>query len=232
MFTVIGTLSHEYGHIAVAKLNGYDTVLHYGSMSYYPKGYLDDENYKALNKLTLEYKSTEYNNWPEEAKQKVEYYTKILWERYPYNQSKSDILITFGGPLQTIATGTIGLLILFIRRKSIYKGGLKIIDWLAVFLSLFWLREVFNVFTSVTGELYSPDGTWFGGDELGMSQSLNLWGGTFPIILATIGSVISLYVIFKILPEKIRLTFILSGFIGGISGFVLWMNIIGPKVLP
>lgn len=232
MFTVIGTLSHEYGHIAAAKLNGYDTVLHYGAMSYYPKGYLENENYKALNKLSLEYKSTEYNNWPEAAKQKVEHYTKILSERYPYNESKSDILITIGGPLQTIVTGTIGLIILFIRRKSIYNIGLKIIDWLAVFLSLFWLREVFNIFTSISGELISPNGTWFGRDELGISQSLNLWDGTIPLILATIGFVFSLYVIFRILPKKIRPTFILSGFIGGISGFVLWMYIIGPKVLP
>ena len=232
MSTVIGTLSHEYGHIIAAKLNGYDTVLHYGSMSYYPKGYLEDENYKLLNKLTLQYKSTDYNNWPEAAKEKVENYSKILWERYPYNQAKSDTLITYGGPLQTILTGTIGLIILMWRRKSISKIGMKILDWLGVFLSLFWLREVFNVVISIGGELIAPNGTWFGGDELDMSQSLNLWDGTIPIILAIIGLVISLYVIFKVLPEKIRLTFILSGFIGGISGFILWMHIIGPILLP
>ena len=33
-FTVIGTLSHEYGHIAVAKYFGYETELHYGSMEF------------------------------------------------------------------------------------------------------------------------------------------------------------------------------------------------------
>ncbi len=34
MFTVVGTLSHEYGHIVVAKYLGYETKLHYGSMNY------------------------------------------------------------------------------------------------------------------------------------------------------------------------------------------------------
>ncbi len=94
------------------------------------------------------------------------------------------------------------------------------------------MREVFNLVTSVGSELISPNGTWFGGDELRISQGLNLWNGTVPIVLAIIGFVISIYAIFKILPEKIRLTFILSGLIGGISGFILWMNIIGPRILP
>ena len=69
-------------------------------------------------------------------------------------------------------------------------------------------------------------------DELYISQSLNLWSGTISLILATIGTIIAIYVVFRIIPKKIRLTFILSGFIGGIVGFILWMNIIGPKILP
>lgn len=35
VFTVIGTLSHEMGHIAIARILGYKTTLHYGSMNYY-----------------------------------------------------------------------------------------------------------------------------------------------------------------------------------------------------
>jgi len=204
LFTVIGTISHEYGHIIVAKSFGYETTLHYGSMNYWPKG--------------IKEKTGEYNN--------------ILQKRYWSETSNSGLLITVGGPLQTILTGTIGLLILIWRRKPIYKNGLKILDWLAVFLSLFWLREIFNLVTSIGGEIISPNEIWFSGDELHISQGLNLWSGTIPLILATIGIVIAIYVVFKIIPKKQRLTFILSGSIGGITGFILWMNIIGPKVLP
>ncbi len=32
LFAVIGTLTHEYGHILAAKSFGYKTYLHYGSM--------------------------------------------------------------------------------------------------------------------------------------------------------------------------------------------------------
>jgi|SRR5690554_7677811 hypothetical protein len=232
LFTVIGTISHEYGHIIVAKSFGYETTLHYGSMNYLPKGYLEDKDVIAVRDLTKDYVDIEYDSWPKDIKEKTEEYNNILQKRYWNKKSNSGLLVTVGGPLQTTLTGTIGLLILLWRRKSIYKNGLKVLDWLAIFLSLFWLREIFNLVTSIGGELISPNGTWFGGDELYISQSLNLWSGTISLILATIGTIIAIYVVFRIIPKKIRLTFILSGFIGGIVGFILWMNIIGPKILP
>lgn len=232
LFTVIGTISHEYGHIIVAKSFGYETTLHYGSMNYLPKGYLEDKDVIAVRDLTKDYVDIEYDSWPKDIKEKTEEYNNILQKRYWNKKSNSGLLVTVGGPLQTTLTGTIGLLILLWRRKSIYKNGLKVLDWLAIFLSLFWLREIFNLVTSIGVELISPNGTWFGGDELYISQSLNLWSGTISLILATIGTIIAIYVVFRIIPKKIRLTFILSGFIGGIVGFILWMNIIGPKILP
>lgn len=232
LFTIIGTVSHEYGHIIVAKSLGYETTLHYGSMNSYPKGYLEDENVIAFKNLSKDYVGIEYDSWPKEIQEKAEEYNNILEKRYWNEESNDSLFITIGGPLQTILTGTIGLLMLVLRRKSIYKNGIKTLDWLFVFLSLFWLREIFNLVTSIGGELISPNGTWFGGDELHISQELNLWSGTIPIILATLGILVAIYVIFKIIPKKIRLTFILSGIIGGIMGFILWMNIIGPKILP
>lgn len=231
-FTVIGTISHEYGHIIVAKSFDYETKLHYGSMNYYPKGYLEDKDVIAVKSLTKDFVSIDYDLWPKDVKEKTEEFNKILKKRYWNDSSNKGLLVTIGGPLQTMLTGTLGLLILLWRRDFISKNGMKPLDWLAIFLSLFWLREVFNLVTSIGGELISPNGNWFGGDELHISQGLNLWNGTIPIVLATIGFTISLYVIFRILPKKIRLTFILSGFIGGITGFILWMNIIGPKILP
>ncbi|WP_452231538.1 hypothetical protein [Lacinutrix sp. MEBiC02595] len=232
LFTVIGTISHEYGHIIVAKSFDYETTLHYGSMNYLPKGYLKDEDVIAVRDLTKDYSNIEYDSWPKDIKEKTEEYDNILQKRYWNEKSNSGLLITVGGPLQTILTGTIGLLILIWRRKSICKNGLKVFDWLAIFLSLFWLREIFNLVASITIELISRNGTWFAGDELHISQGLNLWSGTIPLILATMGTIIAIYVVFKIIPKKIRMTFILSGFIGGIAGFIFWMNIIGPKILP
>ncbi|WP_445159399.1 hypothetical protein [Mesohalobacter salilacus] len=232
VFTVIGTVSHEYGHIVVAKYFGYETSLHYGSMNYYPKGYLQDEDLEAYKTLTEDYRNIEYENWPNEVKEKASEYINTLEERYWNEKSNKGLFITIGGPSQTILTGIIGLIILFLRRKSIQIKGLKIIDWLAIFFGLFWLREIFNLIHSFASELISPSGKWFGGDEYYISNDLNLWSGTIPIILGVIGLLVSVYIVFKIVPKNLRLTFILSGLLGGISGFIIWMNIIGPKILP
>ncbi|WP_301161956.1 hypothetical protein [uncultured Winogradskyella sp.] len=42
-----------------------------------------------------------------------------------------------------------------------------------------------------------------------------------------IGLLISCYVVFKIIPIKYRFTFIVSGLVGGISGFAIWLGFLG-----
>lgn len=232
LFTAIGTVSHEYGHIAVAKHFDYETSLHYRSMNYYPEGYLQDSNLEAYNTLTKEYWNTEYESWPDDVKKKSEEYQNILEKRYWKEKNDKGIYVTLGGPLQTILTGVIGLIILFIRRKNIQNENLELIDWLAVFLGLFWLREIFNLVNSLGSEIISQNGKWFGGDEYYISQYLSLWSGTIPIILGVMGLIVSIYIVFKVVPKDFRLTFIISGLIGGVSGFIIWMNLIGPILLP
>jgi len=59
-----------------------------------------------------------------------------------------------------------------------------------------------------------------------------LWSGTVSSVLGIIGLFISIFIVFRIVPKHLRLTFIAGGFLGGIFGFILWMNILGPKILP
>ena len=215
VFTVIGTLSHEYGHILVAENYGYKTYLHYGSTgSDINKDYKKLNKYHEKNKLLILSKETskektKFTNWLNELNR------KSFW-------------ITFGGPTQTILTGFLGLLILYLRKD---QNQFVFIDWLAVFLSLFWLREVFNLATGLFNGLVLK-GNYFGGDEYFLSIYLSLPAGTVSIILGLIGLGISLFIIYKIIPRCYRLTFIISGLIGGFSGFYLWYNIFGPKLLP
>ena len=103
---------------------------------------------------------------------------------------------------------------------------------MAIFLSLFWLREVSNLVISIGSGIYFQNGKYFGGDEAHISKFLNLPEGLIPISFGLLGLIISCYIIFKIVPIQKRFTFILSGLIGGISGFIFWMRIIGPIVLP
>lgn len=76
------------------------------------------------------------------------------------------------------------------------------------------------------------NGGYFSGDEARISTMLELPVGTFSIILGILGLIVSFYIIFRIVPFNKRLAFISGGLIGGISGFILWMNLLGPKILP
>lgn len=123
---------------------------------------------------------------------------------------------------------------MYFRKRFKTNIDFELIDWLAVFLSLFWLREVFNLSMALGREIVFPNGNYFGysGDEAKLSYLLDLPAGTFPITLGLIGLMISLIIVFKAVQIKDRLTFILSGFFGGISGYYLWMNIVGPVLVP
>ncbi len=217
-FTVIGTLSHEYGHIFVARKLGYTTKLHYGSMSWY------GGDRKKTSNIYRAYKT--------EIKSQMDFPKQEEWEFLKSKNVEDTLRISLGGVLQTIVTGTLGFLFLVFRHRKIKQYGLKLIDWLGVFLSLFWLREIFNLVLGIAGELVTPNGAFFGGDEAKISSLLNLPLGTFSIILGTMGLAVSLFVVFKIVNKELQATFILSGLLGGISGFVLWMMVIGPRILP
>lgn len=227
LFTVIGTLSHEYGHIVVAKYFGYDTTLSYGSMNYFPEGYLNDVEVEEINTLIEDYKPENYENWPNDLKQKVEAKSNKLRHKYPQNETHS-FWIGVGGPAQTMLTSFIGLLILFFRRKK-RKHQFKIIDWFAVFMSLFALREVFNFIDALFVLISNPEANFYS-DEFGISTGLGCNEWVIPILSFILGMLISCYVIFKIIPLKYRFSFIIAGFVGGIVGFATWFGFLGPAL--
>lgn len=221
LFTVIGTISHEYGHVLMAKYLGYNTTLHYGSMNY--EKYDTTENEKIIeiferNKYAIQNKK----NFSE----KKEFYKLVK------KQQSDSFLISIAGPIQTIITGLIGFLFLYKRNKLSNINFTKI-DWLFVFLSLFLLRQIFNPTFSFFKRILRGNGSFFGrGDETYISKFLNFPIWTIDIILGSIALSICLFVIFKLIPLKYRFTFILSGLIGGSLGFYIWMCKIGPILLP
>ena len=162
------------------------------------------------------------------------HYDKVSYtfekENAKYNQIKV-LLITIAGPLETITVGFFGFFFLIKRRKNRQLKRFNFLDWLAVFLSLFWLRQVFNFSSSlirsvITGELR------FGGDEAKISKMLNTYSGTFGIITGAIGIIISYYVIFKFLKNTDRYNLLIGGFLGSIIGYIVWFQILGKIILP
>lgn len=200
LFTIVGTISHEYGHIFVAKRLGYETKLHYGSTSWF-KGY-----------NLIEKENQNYN----ESREKGQ---------------NDEFLITIGGPVQTISVGILGLAIVIIRKNRIRKNQkLNITDWVGIFLTLFWLRELFNLVRSIISGSFQRGGNL--SDEAKISLYLNLPIETIPILSGLIGLLIVCYIVFSIIPKSICFTFILGGLTGGMCGFIFWFYYLGPNILP
>ena len=220
LFTVIGTLTHECGHYLVARYFGYTG----GRIGY---GYTfsgKNETWEPFRKVWQRYRTEIKNGTDFPGKQEFE------TEREKY--SKENFMIEAGGPLETVLTGTIGLLLLIIFRQKFFDSNqLNLWQWLIIFITLFWLRGTFNFicrfgFYLVTGN--KP----IGNDEFNLSLYLGLGIWTLSITSAIIGALVLTFVILKIIPIRQRFTFICAGLSGGLSGAVLWLGVVGPRIMP
>ncbi len=214
----IGTLSHEYGHIIAAKLLGYETSLHYNSM-----------NWGGQKKSQLIGLSRTYGN---EIQKDLDFPLRDKYQSLSTEVKKDALLIACGGPLQTILTGTIGLFILMFRRRQMVAGKFNLVDWVAIFLAFFWARQIFNPIMTVVMGIVKNRPMFNGGDEVNIARMLSLPNWMISIILGGVGTYICLFVIFKFVPKNIRKEFVIGGIIGSAIGFVTWMKIVGPHLLP
>ncbi|HYV95171.1 MAG TPA: hypothetical protein VE978_25570 [Chitinophagales bacterium] len=208
--TIVGTVSHESGHYLMAKALGYNARIYYDYTTWDdPKSadFIDSVNSKYREQIL------EGQDFPGKEK-----YNQII-EKH----SEDDFWIGLGGPLQTMLTGTIGLLLLFLYRKSFYsREQLTFRQWVLVFVSLFWLRQTANFFALI-GSYVINGKLSVCSDEIRLEQSLQLPGLTISALTGIIGAVILTIVIFKFIPAMQRMTFILSGITGGMTGYFLWL---------
>ncbi len=145
--------------------------------------------------------------------------------------SHDELLFIIGGPLQTMVSGTIGFIVLCLFcADSVRQHVLRLWQWLLIFLSLFWLRELFN-FVCAVGIAIA--GTYkYTGDEFKIARQLHWDGWCFSALLALVAFVMLLTITFRFVPVQQRYTFLLAGFIGGIAGAVVWLVLLGPVVMP
>ena len=151
---------------------------------------------------------------------------------YDGSISASDsFIITLAGPLQTIITGTIGLLLVAATRKKPWQARLTFAQWLKIFLALFWLREIFNLALLFIRYFRTGDLS-YETDEIQLAQRLGLPMLSFLLPAAIIGILVVGYLLLKHIPASQRLVFLICGLAGGPMGFYLWFHLVGPAVMP
>lgn len=216
--TVTGVLAHELGHLTVAEYLGYDTTLHYSRVDY--------ENKELNEKMSIIYEKNS-----EKIIQGQNYEGKEEYEQMLYDYFVDSVHIYAAGPVQTMLRGTAGFMFLFFRQKSLKNGPLRWKDWIAVLLSLFWSRQVYLLLQWLSsGILFSARPIT--GDEAYLSDVLGLWSPTITVVTGIIGIAVLVRVIFRIIPTKYRTSFLTGGLTGSFAGHIIWLNILGPKVLP
>lgn len=219
VFTILGTLSHECGHYLVAKWFDRNASVHYAYT-------MPGENLLHEQVMLL------WENNKESIDLKKDFPAKKEFEELSQKLAFESRAISMGGPLQTILTGTIAFLFLFgSNRKKKMEAPLTMPQWLLVFFSLFWLRQLANLFVGIVLFLYK--GKWgTRGDESILSLSFQLPPYALDLFGGTIAAALLVYIVFRVIPKTLQLTFVLSGLLGGVFGFWLWMYAIGPIVLP
>ncbi len=149
-----------------------------------------------------------------------------------YTQANHGFWILISGPLQTLSIGTLGLVLLYLYRQTFYQtNSLSISQWVIIFLSLFWTRQFAN-YAIWTWNKLSSTNFKSNSDEIQIARQLQLPEGVILTFSALIGLIVLVVVIFRFIPEKLRLSFMSAGLFGGVFGYIVWMKWLGPWLIP
>jgi hypothetical protein len=137
--------------------------------------------------------------------------------------------VALGGPAQTLLTGTAGLLgLVWLRHRPFGRAHLP---WL--FLGLFWSRQVFNAAAWTVFRVFelAPPAQLARGDAFRIAAWLGIPATTWLFGTALLG-VLALGWILRRLPRSQRVPFVVGGGTGSLLGYAVWMEILGPALLP
>lgn len=221
-FVIGGTLLHECGHYAMAKWYGHKNVtIHYNYMS---GGTPTEARYQRL----LDF----YDTYEHQIDNDLHFPGKAQYEQDRQWRQQRSFWITAGGPLQTLLTGTIGLLLMVGYRRKYYEAEkLRFWQWLLIMVTLFWMRPLVNLCLYVVKDLLT--GKWSTrGDEIQMAQWLGWPEPSVLILTAIVAVAVLLLVLFRYIPMAQRFTFLCAAVMGGGLGYALWMYALGPIILP
>jgi hypothetical protein len=211
--SILGTFLLNVTLYVVAKNIGFTTEIRYYGVHFYRADYSTCD---TIGKYMSQIKAKQH--FPGEEKL--------------HEVSRAYSLINSSVLLQNMLIGTIGFILLFLYRKSLKKyEELKIGHWILVFLALFWLTKCFILIT------------WLLHYFLHGKFGYNLWEYIayylhVPALLLIVaagltGFAILAIIIFRFIPLKQRLTFIISGITSGslsIGLWLFWSLILAPKI--
>ena len=135
------------------------------------------------------------------------------------------------GPLGTMASGSVGMAMLWRWRQRHQRLDLEGVMWSV--LALFWSRPAFNLVVQVV-LLVMGHATWQDiahNDEARLSLWMGLPQLSLGIGFAGVAAGMCLWTALQI-PRVDRSTWLVGAVMGALLGFAIWMGPVGPLLLP
>ncbi|MCK6610381.1 MAG: hypothetical protein L6Q78_05005 [Bacteroidia bacterium] len=217
-FTVAGTLLHEGGHWLASRMLGVPAEINYKSSS---------SNWDAFTPYREFMKLHEKNY--EAIRSKKDFADKETYEKLRAEVSDAVNFTVWGGPIQTLLTGCLGVFILLILK--IKRAPFSWKYWASIFLALFWLRPAMNLLMSLPKLILRGEFTEQS-DEVRLARYHELHPLFISVVFGLIGLAVLTYISFYVVPRNRLLVFWASGLMGGILGFYLWFYQLGPILMP
>lgn len=139
-----------------------------------------------------------------------------------------NLAIAIGGVFFVLLIAIVAFVI-FINRRKGKNNDLSFLDFCLLSIISFWLRPLLLMGAYLLNKLF-PN-IKFIITEVTLSSMLNLPEYIVLLILGSI-SIIFFYKVLHFINKKDLKLLILSGGLGAISGYFLWIKIVGPIILP
>lgn len=230
LFYGIESFTHECGHYIAARVVGHrQPVIHYKSTDT-GRNALQEEfrwfgkTYK--DKIARRERLPNHERYAEVCTQLEDAWEQMKAQKF----TREHAIIAMAGPLETVLTGMVGLLIMLYKRKKFEQAErLKVWQWIVVFAALFWLVPAVGLFAGIAF-MVVPGLSDTSSDIYRMCLHFGINNSVVYLAMGALG-VMAVVATFKLVPRKQRLTLGMALIVGGTTGYFLW-NIVGPVVLP
>ncbi len=219
-FSLTAILIQLVAFVPVAKYFSYDISVSYNATGLC-KSHIEETFIERL-----------YKQYAYEIDNNLEFSNKSQLLKFEKKQNLELLLIDGIAPLICIVLGILGFVYLLKKRNSYNVTDFSFKQWIAVFLSLFWLRWLLLLVVYIIFIGFNKKDTSLIINETNIAYTFNISPLFILVPLGLAGALICCITIFIFLPKAYRSMFLVAGITGSIVTLLLWFKLVGTLLLP
>lgn len=213
----VSVYTHEQAHAWAARLLGFRAEAHY---------HVTVIDYRPLYDSLQVY----YSRYHRQVTSPRPSALKTRYHRFRMAANRRMNAVTAAGPLYTMTAGTLGLVLLWLRRRrSLPEADFYRPDWLLASVALFWMRQVVLLGFWAFEHLLPLPRMLFG-DEFSLSRYLGWPDWSLTLVTGLAGGAVWIAVL-RLVPPHQRSTFFWATVLGYLLGWFAWFRLFGPLLV-